>query len=66
MYNAHDIVASGSNMKNGVYDLAEYSKPYTIMTYWDKTNDTGTLTPPSVTTADWDQKLDCRYTFHDP
>ena len=50
-YNAHGIVSNGSNLLDGKYDLAEYAKPYTMMTYWDLTNDSNSLTPPLVNTS---------------
>ena len=66
IYNAHGIVSNGSNLLDGKYDLAEYAKPYTMMTYWDLTNDNNSLTPPLVNTSGWDTKLDVEYAFHDP
>ena len=51
IYNAHGIVSNGSNLLDSKYDLAEYAKPYTMMTYWDLTNGSNSLTPPLVDTS---------------
>ena len=51
IYNAQGttVATSGANGNylDGKFDLTEIGKPFTVLSYWDKTNDTSSLVSPT-------------------